>query len=126
LFASEQSDKLCNCLKEGKKSGDRSKMNQCLVLQEELVKDMKEDSPEYRNYKEGMRVCEAEMARASLPNPDGTIEQKVADVCGCAEGSKGERGGRMKCSMMQHNYSKTFSDGSEEKKSFLNQTNSCL
>jgi hypothetical protein len=127
VFSSEQSEKLCNCLKEGKASGDRAKLNRCLILQEELVKELGEGSPEHKTFKKEMQVCEQDISSASRAQYESkNFKEKVADICGCAEKSKGNQSERMKCMMLQDQYSKTFEAGSEDKRNFLNETNNCF
>lgn len=124
-FPSEESEKMCACLKRVLKSPGHGRV--CLELQEAIVKKLGEGSPAHQQFKRDTAACERKLSEATAApsSPPESKEEKIKAICACSAASKSDKNARRRCFFLQDRYAKTFSDA-DERRDFLNRTNSCF
>jgi hypothetical protein len=127
VFPGEHANRLCWCLKESLQSNDKEKKKKCKEMEENIITRIKEGSAVYKEFKEEMAVCERNLVSASYESSRiKSLEEKVEEVCRCYYKSYGNKNERMKCSHLKEEYINHYTEGSEQRKNFTDQTNICF
>ena len=113
-------EELCNCLKKAKQSNKSEDKKKCLDLREEHFSLIGSKNTEYKKYLEGLNSCENELTGVASVKTEGSLDDKVKEVCDCFSSKKS----RPICFQIQSKLAATFKD-IEQKKEFNLKSSSC-